>query len=508
MAQKITIFKTSHNCWMLPEANRIGLLIDGANYYGALRKTLLKAKKSVFIVGWDIDSRIRLIGNTAPEDGAPEHLREFLEFLVDRNPELRIHVLLWDFSVLYSLEREPVPTLNLAWSTPPQIEVCLDDVVPLGSSHHQKMVIVDGNVAFCGGLDLTNNRWDTREHDAENSIRVDPADVAYGPFHDMQCIVDGDAATAFAELIHKRWKRAACREPFQPETENDPWPDGVEPIFENHQIAIARTIPPLGDRQGVHEIQQLHIDMINVAKTTIYLENQYFASDVIAKALVARLKEHPALEAIMITSKEPHGFLEAHSMASGRQRFMKHFEDQELLDRVRLLYPRVPNGSDEGQEVQIHAKLTIIDDQFFRVGSANINNRSMGTDSECDIALEASSDVDRKQIVAVRNDLLAEHLGLTSDQVAAGIEQFGNIRSFVDSRKNETRTLLEIDYGNEANEHVSNIVQALADPEKPGDISQFAGDMLSARPGGFEIRGRYIAIGTAIVFLTIYLLWM
>jgi len=463
----------------------------------------------VFLVGWDIDSRVRLIGEEPPNDGAPEHLRDFLEHLVKANPDLRIHILLWDFSVLYSLEREPVPALNLAWTTPPQIEVCLDDVVPFGSSHHQKTVIIDGKVAFCGGLDLTNNRWDTRDHDHKNPYRMDPAGEAYGPFHDMQCVVDGDAAASLTDLIKERWERAACRKPHCPETDNDPWPDGVTTLFENHEIAIARTVPPMGEREGIHEIQQLYIDMINKAEKSIYLENQYFATASIAKVLAARLQECPDLEVIMVSSKQPFGFLEAHSMASGQRRFMSYFEDLDLLDRVRFVYPRVPDGSEEGQDVQIHAKLTIVDDQLFRVGSANLNNRSMGTDGECDLALEASSKTDSEAISRIRNDLLAEHLGLSIDQVSDGIKQRGNIRSFIDTRKEEGRTLVEIDYSMDTNEKMAEIVQAIADPERPGNVSQFAGDMLSARPGGLQIRGRYMVLGGAIVILALtYLLVM
>ncbi len=48
---------------------------------------------------------------------------------------------------------------------------------------------------------------------------------------------------------------------------------------------------------------------------------------------------------------------------------------------------------------------------------------------------------------------------------------------------------------------------ALTDPERPGDASQFAGDMLSARPGGFEIRGRYIVIASFILLVLLYLWW-
>lgn len=459
-------------------------------------------------MGWDIDSRIRLVGNNPPKDGAPENLRDFLDFLVGESPQLRIHVLLWDFSVLYSLEREPVPALNLIWSTPPQIEVCLDDVVPLGSSHHQKLVIIDGKVAFCGGLDLTNGRWDTRDHEPNNPYRIGSTGQAYGPFHDMQCVVDGDAAKALTDLIATRWERAACRKPHCPETDNDPWPDGVATLFENHEIAIARTVPPLGEQEGIHEIQQLYIDMINTAETSIYLENQYFATDSIAEVLAARLRECPDLEVIMVSSKEPYGFLEGHSMASGQRRFMAHFDDHDLLDRVRFVYPRVPDDSDAGQDVQIHAKLTVVDDRLFRVGSANLNNRSMGTDGECDLALEASSDADRKKVTGIRNDLLAEHLGMTIDQVSEGVQRHGSMRSFIDSRKNEGRTLVEIDYGVEANDQVANLVRTIADPERPGDVSQFAGDMLSARPGGVKIRGRYKLIGVAAVLLLFGYVWL
>ena len=372
----------------------------------------------------------------------------------------------------------------------------------------KKIAIIDGKVAFCGGLDLSNGRWDTREHASKNHDRLDTAGQPYGPFHDMQCVVDGEAAAAITDLIEARWESAACRKPLRPDTDNDPWPDGVTPLFENHSIAIARTVPPLGERDGVHEIQQLYIDMINEAEKSIYLENQYFTSQAIAEALVARLQECPDLEVIMMSSKEPFGFLEAKSMASGRRRFMNCFKDQNLMDRVRFVYPRVPDGSAAGPDVEVHAKVTIIDDRFFRVGSANLNNRSMGTDGECDLALEASSEADRKTISRIRNDLMAEHLGLSIDQVAEGIEQHGNIRSLIDARKDQDRTLAEIDFGIDPNEQVAGIVQSLTDPERPGDIAQFTGDMLSSRPAGIQIRGRYMLAGAAAGLGLLYLLVM
>src|SRR3546814_8761954 len=91
--------------------------------------------------------------------------------LLQRRPELKIHLLLWDYSMLYALEREPLPALKLDWTTPAQISVCLDDVLPIGACHHQKLVVIDDAVAFSGGLDLTIRRWDTTEHALDNPRR-------------------------------------------------------------------------------------------------------------------------------------------------------------------------------------------------------------------------------------------------------------------------------------------------------------------------------------------------
>ena len=63
--------------------------------------------------------------------------------------------------MLYALEREPFPSLKLGWNTPARVRFQLDNALPLGASHHQKIVVVDDALAFSGELDLTIRRWDT-----------------------------------------------------------------------------------------------------------------------------------------------------------------------------------------------------------------------------------------------------------------------------------------------------------------------------------------------------------
>ncbi|MEX2451971.1 MAG: phospholipase, partial [Rhodospirillales bacterium] len=167
------ILKEGETCWRTARAERASVLIDGENYFKTVRAAILNARKSIYIVGWDIDSRVDLAPAGA-EDGAPTKLRELLEYVVERRAGLVVYVLLWDYSMLFALEREPLPVLNFAWRTPARVRVCLDDYLPLGACHHQKIVVIDDSLAFCGGLDLTIRRWDTRDHDPENSRRVDP----------------------------------------------------------------------------------------------------------------------------------------------------------------------------------------------------------------------------------------------------------------------------------------------------------------------------------------------
>ena len=502
------IFKENENCWRVPRADRFALLVDAANYYSALRSSMLKAESAIFVVGWDVDSRIRLAGEADPDDSAPEQLKEFLCYLSERRPSLRVHVLMWDFSVLYALEREPMPALNLAWATPKNVEICLDDIVPLGASHHQKIVIIDGKVAFCGGLDLAACRWDTREHKADNPQRVDPNGKPYKPFHNMHSVVDGDAAKALTELVAERWENAACRKPKLEPSSGDPWPDGVEPDFVDHDVAISRTIAPLNQRSGVYEVEQMYLDLVSSATSMIYLENQFLTADSVAKAMYKALRDNPDLEIIMVSSRDPHGFLEAHSMATGRARFMSYLMgDENIRSRVRLVYPRVDDGTEQGQDVLVHAKVMVVDNAYLRIGSSNLNNRSMGTDGECDLVITADDDGDRAKIAEIRNDLIGEHLGLSADDVAAGIDEHGGLRHLIDARAEEPRTLGITDYETDVHEGLSKAFESVADPERPSDASQFIGDMMSARPAGTRISGKVIAGGAIVLAVLLISIW-
>ncbi len=471
VAAPTPLLQPGHTVWRAEAASRAALLQDGAGYFGTLRETLLNARHSVLIAGWDIDSRTPLVGadGEAP-DGLPETLAAFLTALVERRPDLRIKLLLWDYAVLYALERELLPALALHWNTPPQVELCLDDTLPIGAAHHQKLVVVDDCLAFCGGLDLTVRRWDTPAHAPRNRLRRDPQDRAYPPFHDFQLMVEGDAAVALGTLFRERWHCATGEQLATTPPCDSPWPAATRPDFTDCTIGISRTQPGCRGGEEVREVEALYHAMISAAEHCVILENQFFTHTGLAEALRDRLQQRPNLQVLLVAPKTHHTWLEHRTMLAGRIRFMQVFRDAGLQDRVRLVFPQVGR-----QEVMVHAKLMIQDDAALRIGSANLCHRSMGTDSECDLVLVARDDAERRGIARLRDRILAEHLGLAPAQVGAAIARHGSVFAALDALPLQRHRLLPIDDGPLPSDAPASIELA-ADPARPIDAAEYLAD--------------------------------
>ncbi len=72
--------------------------------------------------------------------------------------------------------------LDLArWWPHRRIDFKFDTNHPLGCSHHQKIVVIDDRVAVCGGIDMTSERWDTRDHREEEPAGARRVANATGP---------------------------------------------------------------------------------------------------------------------------------------------------------------------------------------------------------------------------------------------------------------------------------------------------------------------------------------
>src|SRR3546814_3902115 len=121
----------------------------------------------------------------------PDELLALIRHVSEARPDIRIYVLIWDFTLLYAGDREPIPSFKLNWQTPPNVVARYDDALPVGGAQHQKVVVIDDRLAFVGGLDLTEGRWDTAERAENDPNRVDCHGQPYGPYHDIMAMFDG-----------------------------------------------------------------------------------------------------------------------------------------------------------------------------------------------------------------------------------------------------------------------------------------------------------------------------
>ena len=166
--------------WRREQATRAALVVDAADYFEAARQAMLKARRRIMLIGWDFDARIELAGAADRLPGEPRTLGEFIVWLVEKKPALEVHLLRWNIGALRTLFRGPTLLTVLRWMVHPRIHTRLDAASPPGASHHHKIVVVDDAVAFCGGIDMTGARWDTREHLDDDPRRVAPDGTPYG----------------------------------------------------------------------------------------------------------------------------------------------------------------------------------------------------------------------------------------------------------------------------------------------------------------------------------------
>lgn len=440
-APKPRLAQPGRNCWRTARADQFGVVVDGADYFHALKHALLAAQRSILIIGWEFDSRTALV--RGEPTSSPNEIGPLLDHLVRTRPGLRVHVLIWDSAMIYAFSREFAGLVKMDWLTHSRLRFKLDDSHPIASSQHQKIVVVDEVLAFVGGFDITSQRWDTRGHVPRECHRNDPAFADYPPFHDIMAVVTGEAARALAEIGRERWRIASGEvlEVPRPGDAQAVWPPFLPVLMRRVDLAIARTSPPWDGAPPVREVEQLYIDMIAAARHFIYMENQYFASRRIAEVLADRLSSADCPEIVLINPGEPVSLVERSTMGVTRARLARQLAQADCGDRLRIYYPAV-----DGIDVKVHSKLMIVDDALLRIGSSNLNNRSLGLDTECDVLVEAGSDPGMTGAIrALRYDLLAEHLGATPDEVAEAEVRQGGILGAIHSLQGRRHTLVALD---------------------------------------------------------------
>jgi phospholipase D1/2 len=173
------LLRAGLTCWRIENASRVSVLVDGAAYFRAMKTAMEGAMQSILLLGWDFDPLVCLEPDCA--DGSAEPLSSLMERLNERNTSLQIHILIWDMNWIFAVQRRDAPQHARKWLSNDRLAYRLDNQHPTGAAHHQKVLVVDDTIAFCGGSDFTRNRWDTPEHLPVDGRRRTRDRHLYGP---------------------------------------------------------------------------------------------------------------------------------------------------------------------------------------------------------------------------------------------------------------------------------------------------------------------------------------
>jgi phosphatidylserine/phosphatidylglycerophosphate/cardiolipin synthase-like enzyme len=432
----MTLLVPGETCWRTARADRVAFVIDNEAYFTAAFEAMQKARRSILLLGWGFDPRTRLSpdGYDGPDD--PDEVGHVLLRLANERPELDIRLLIWKSALPVSASQEFFPHKARKWFEGSRVKFRLDDQVPFGACHHQKVLVIDDRLAFTGGGDISVDRWDTPAHLEVDHRRIMPDQDFHPPRHEVMAMVDGAAARAFGDLFRERWRimEGETLDP-PPDAGGDPWPDHVPVHLSGADVGIARTLPDWKKRPCVDEILKLTLACVRDAQTTIYIENQYFTSPIVTEAIAARLGEPDGPEVVLITTGQAPSWFDQLTMDRARGAMVWRLRSADIFGRFRAFYPRTAGGSN----IIVHSKTSVFDDRIARVGSANINNRSFGFDTEVELALHCEGAESRVQISAFRDRLVGHFLGVTGDAVAKARADHGGLVAAVDALNRQGR---------------------------------------------------------------------
>ena len=373
------------------KGNSIEVLVDGAEVFPAVVEAMSSAKSHIHYAGWLLTPSFEL---TRTE--RPLIVRDFFAELAER---VDVRVLLWAGAPLpppFDPRREDVRDVAEELSAGTNVRVGLDSKERPLHCHHEKVIVVDDEIAFVNGLDMTTcagDRYDTSEH---------PARAALG-WHDVGTRIRGPLVADVAEHFRQRWSEV--------KKETLPAPVPQEPAGEV-EAQLIRTVPEKIYRsvpKGDFRILEAYMRALRSARKLIYLENQFLWSPRIIDVLAAKLQDPPeddfrivcVLPARPTTGDDDTRGMLAHLVEAddGRGRFLGC-----------ALYARSGPHCDA---VYVHAKVGIVDDRWLTIGSANLNNHSLFNDTEVNVV---TCDGDLAESTRLR--LWSEHLEVSRDEIS------------------------------------------------------------------------------------------
>jgi len=420
--------------------------VGGKDYFTDLAKCLKKAQTEILMTGWFITPTYYL----SREGG--KYWDALHDIFYERASKgVLIRVLVWD-EIDAAFMLGSLHCKKTLMGLHKNIQVIRDPVNLTLSlwSHHQKTVIIDQDIAFCGGIDVGYNRYEdtsTYQLTDEDSLiypglcytnpmvslenlkhphydNYDRTKVPRMPWQDIQCKVVGGAARDIARNFIQRWNVSLTQgldfiglrdTPFNDDHKNEPYP--------NCKVQAIRSACKwsMGNEVTEKSIYKSQLDAITNSKHFIYIENQFFVSGYCSKqknpenrfleCLVNRLrraiKNKEDYRVILVTPNHSSSKLteltvqmltywQLHSMTNGPYALynilQKEFPDVDIENYIIICSLRnwgkfKKDNRYFTEMVYVHSKMMVVDDNKAWISSANINDRSFCGDRDSEIGV-------------------------------------------------------------------------------------------------------------------------
>jgi phosphatidylserine/phosphatidylglycerophosphate/cardiolipin synthase-like enzyme len=372
--------------------NAVDVLIDGAQALPEIERAIRSARRHVHIAGWSITPHFALT-----RDEPPVVLRELLADAAER---VDVRVLMWAGAPPHTFapDRRAVRAARDELARGTKVRAACDARSRAMHCHHEKLVIVDDEVAFVGGIDLTQlggDRYDTNAHPARGRLG----------WHDASSRVRGPAVADVAAHFAARWTEVT-REPVAAPPAQPPAPAG------DVDVQVVRTVP---ERQygflprGDFRILEAYLRALRSAERLVYLESQFLWAPEIVDLLAAKLR-HPPHDDFRVVVVLPSKANNGQEDTRGQLAILADADRDAHRFLAATISARTGRTIDR---LYVHAKVGVVDDRWLTIGSANLNAHSMFNDSEMNIVM-----CDPALARETRLRLWAEHLEREEADVA------------------------------------------------------------------------------------------
>jgi phosphatidylserine/phosphatidylglycerophosphate/cardiolipin synthase-like enzyme len=412
--------------------NCVTFTIDGEETFKLMYEKFIQAKSCIYIANYDLDPRLRFVrgeeepsklnsasnnlirspcrvdGSTDPQEqkfAEEDEIYPLQDLLIEKAKQgVEIKIIVWQPRLELRIvpgaderglggrtkEVEMMNQLAKSNGTEQNLIVRIDNTAPtLTSGHHDKIIVIDNQIGFCGGLDLSHGKWDTSHHDFDNPLR----DVNAHPWHDVHAMVKGPIVWDLIYHFHQRWVYSMTKDI------NHVRGIEIKSSFSNQSddgntsIVALRTWNKLNRNGG---IIAWYAEMFRRAKESIYIENQFpFENKSITQLLLKRLKDVPNLKVIVVGPINPNlpGFIGSIIAKASINDIDKNLEVLRKVGEGRVktycLISQDDSVVEQRKQIYVHSKVMIVDDKWITIGSANMDRDGFRDSSELDLGMLA-----------------------------------------------------------------------------------------------------------------------